>query len=292
MTKEELVRQLACLARRDARDIPYTDRFSFLSSFVARRTEMVQAISMPVAGLLVVLEGEKTIVWAGRTYRFGPASAFVLPEGAYVDVVNEPDSRTGMYRAVFLGFSSTLMAEARRRWSALAAGHMTPDPTVALEPALCAAILHTCAALVGADAVSARIVDHRLQEVLLILAEAGAAPLRPDLRSCSMTDAVRAVIRNDTARAWEVADVAAELGTTDPTLRRNLRQEGAGFRAILAEERMRAARLLLIEGHISVAEAAQTGGYASLSHFTKRYFSLYGHLPSKRPTATDESDAA
>ncbi len=280
MISDPALRELTSLARRDSRDIAFTDSFSFLSAFVARRTEKIHSVSLPVAGLLMVLEGLKTIVWAGRTFTYGPGMAFILPEGAYVDVVNEPDSRTGVYRAVFLGFAAPLLDEARRRWSNLAAGTRTRDPTVRLTPALYSAILHATEALSVPDQISPRLLEHRLLEVLLNLAECGATPMRPDLRTCSMTDAVRAVVREAPARAWTVAEVAARLNTSDPTLRRNLRQEGAGFRTILVEERMRAARLMLMEGQVSIAEAAVSGGYASLSHFTKRFRAMYGQTPS------------
>jgi len=69
MDKQTLIRDLAHLARLDTREIPFTDKFSFISAFVARRTETVHSISMPVAGLLVVLEGVKTVIWAGRSVR-------------------------------------------------------------------------------------------------------------------------------------------------------------------------------------------------------------------------------
>jgi AraC-like DNA-binding protein len=292
MDKQTLMRELAHLARLDTREIPFTDKFSFISAFVARRTDTVHSISMPVAGLLVVLEGVKTVTWAGRTFHYGPGQAFCLPEGAYVDVVNEPDPRSGMYRAFHLGFSSELLEMARRSWSRLAATAVARDPTVEMTPALCSALLHTSRALAGDSGTSARVIDHRLLEVLLILAEAGAAPLRPDIRTCSMTDAARAVIRQAPGRPWEVTDVARQLRTTDPTLRRNLRQEGTGFRQILAEERMRAARMLLLEGRATVAEAAQTGGYTSMSHFSKRFQSVYGHLPSELPANQGATDAA
>jgi hypothetical protein len=72
MDKKTLTQELAHLARLDTREVPYTDRFSFISAFVARRTETVHSISMPVAGLLVVLEGLKTVIWAGRTSHYGP----------------------------------------------------------------------------------------------------------------------------------------------------------------------------------------------------------------------------
>ncbi len=62
MGSQALTKALAHLARLDTREIPFTDEFSFISAFVARRTETVHSISMPVAGLLAVLEGVKTVI--------------------------------------------------------------------------------------------------------------------------------------------------------------------------------------------------------------------------------------
>jgi AraC-like DNA-binding protein len=279
--QEEMLRRLAPLAGHDTRNIARGDKFSFLSAFVTREIETIQTISMPLAGLLVVVEGVKHIVWRGRTFVYRPGMAFALPAGAVVDVVNEPDSRSGMYRALFLGFSVDQLQEARRRWSSLASDCQSLDPSVEVTPGLASAVLHASEALAGVVSVSSRVTEQRIQEILLILAECGAAPMRPDVKSSSITDAVGLTIRNAPAHPWTVGLVARALNTSEPTLRRHLRSEGASFRQILAEQRMRAARSLLVEGRSNVAEAAIIGGYTSLSHFAKRFRITYGYLPSE-----------
>jgi AraC-like DNA-binding protein len=284
MNRQEMLRRLAPLAVQDTRNIARGDRFSFLSAFVARETETIQTISMPVAGLLVVVEGVKKIYWNDRTYVYRPGMAFALPAGTYVDVVNEPDPRSGVYRALFLGFSASLLEDARRRWSSLAGAQGSRDPTVEITPALASAVLHTSEALAGVVDVSSMVTEQRLQEILLTLAEGGSAPLRADMKNSSPGEAVRLTIRNAPSHHWTVAAVAAELRTSEPTLRRRLRLEGVNFRGILAEERMRAARLRLLEGRTNVAEAALVGGYASLSHFAKRFRMMYGYSPSETLT--------
>ncbi len=280
MSTQELLHRLAPLAIHDSRSIAHHQKFSFVSAFVARRTETIQSINMPVAGLLVVLEGVKRIGWAGRTFSYLPGQAFALPTGAYVDVVNEPDPRSGVYRALFLGFSTDLLTEARRRWSALAAGHVAVDPTVLIDPALASAILHTSEALAGDIAVSRRVTEQRILEVLLLLAESGAAPL-PDIKSCSVSDAVRSLVRDRPGHDWSAASIAAELCKSEPTMRRLLRTEGTSFRQIVADERMRAARLVLLGGNSTVTEAAVVAGYDSLSHFSKRFQETFGCTPSQ-----------
>jgi hypothetical protein len=45
-------------------------------------------------------------------------------------------------------------------------------------------------ALAGDIVVSQRMTEQRILEVLLLMAEAGAAPLRPDIKNCSFSEAV------------------------------------------------------------------------------------------------------
>jgi len=281
VSTQELLHRLAPLAVHDSRNIAHRQKFSFVSAFVARRTETIQSIHMPVAGILVVLEGIKKLGWAGRTFTYLPGQAFALPTGAAVDVINEPDPRSGMYRALFLGFSMDLLAEARRRWSTLAAGHVAVDPTVRIDAALASAILHTSEALVGDIEVSHRVTEQRILEVLLLMAESGAAPLRPDIKSGSISDVVRSLVRDRPAHAWSAASVAEELCKSEPTMRRMLRREGTSFRQIVADERMRAARLVLMSGNSTVTDAAMVAGYDSLSHFSKRFHETFGCMPSQ-----------
>ena len=85
------VYRLAPLAVHDSRSMAHQQKFSFVSALVARRTETIQSIHMPVAGLLVVLEGVKKLGWAGSSFSYLPGQAFALPTRAYVDVVNELD---------------------------------------------------------------------------------------------------------------------------------------------------------------------------------------------------------
>jgi AraC-like DNA-binding protein len=281
METTTLVHRLIPLARLDTRQLCQDKTFSFLTAFVARQTETFQTIAMPAATLLLVLEGTKHIHRAGRDFIYRPGQAFCLPASAEVAVVNEPDPASGMYRALAIGFSAPMLDEARRKWSELAKGFLSPDPTITINPALASAILHTSEALAGIIETSPRVTEQRIQEILLLLAEMGAAPLRPDLKTDSMADAVRMVIRNTPAAPWTATAVADSLCTSEPTLRRHLRQEGTSFRQILAEERMSTARAILRDGHSNVAQAAAAGGYASLSHFANRFRQMYGHLPSQ-----------
>ncbi len=94
------------------------------------------------------------------------------------------------------------------------------------------------------------------------MAESGAAPLRPDIKSGSIADAVRSLVRDRPGHDWSAGLIAAELCKSEPTMRRMLRQEGTSFRQIGADERMRAARLVLLSGNSTVAHRYVTNVYA------------------------------
>jgi AraC-like DNA-binding protein len=276
----ELVPRLLELADRDTRVLAREARHSFVSAFVARRVEAVQAISVPAANLLMVLEGTKTIWWSGRRFSYRPGEAFAMPPGACLDVVNEPDRRSGVYRALLIGFSPHLLDEAQRRWRLPAAARRPADPRVALNQVLASAILHTSEALSGRVVASPMVQEQRILEVLLLLAEQGAAPLAPEPGPGTAVAATARMVRDRPAFDWTAQRVAARLGISESTLRRSLRAANTGFRELVAAERMRIAHELLTQGH-DVTEAALTAGYASLSHFAKRFKASYGCLPSR-----------
>jgi AraC-like DNA-binding protein len=271
-------------AGRDTRYLTGELKFSFLSAFVARRTETVQAIRMPTANLLIVLEGTKRVWWAGRPFTYASGAAFAMPPGVSVDVVNEPDPRSGVYRALFLGFSAELLEEARRRFKPASVGRRPPNPSIAISDVLASAILHTSEALSGRMQVSDRVKEARTLEVLLLLAEMGALPLQPDRKTGTTAQAVRFLVRDKPAFNWTAGAVAAELGISESTLRRNLRTERTTFRAAVTDERMQVAHAMLQDGH-RVTDAALVAGYASLSHFSKRFLASYGCLPSQLANA-------
>lgn len=76
------------------------------------------------------------------------------------------------------------------------------------------------------------------------------------------------------------ADVAAALGLSDRTFRRQLREEGTSFRALLDGMRYRKARLLLHESKQSVDAIAQQLGFSESAAFIHAFRRWSGQTPA------------
>lgn len=276
-TKSRLIHALRPLAERDTRKLLDGNEPPFISAFVARSRETIAELSMPAAGLVIVIEGRKEVLWGADLQVYGPGDTFVLPAGSQVDVVNEPDPASGVYRALFIRFPRDLIIEAARLWPHLTTGASQP---VTLSLALCSAIIHSGEALASPLKLSRRVVEHRVLEILLILAEQGAMPLAAKYVDSSVADAVRLLIRHRLDHAWSAALVAARLSMSEATLRRRLRLEGQSLRALLLAERMDAAFLILSQRDADVADAIAATGYTSRSHFTRHFQAAFGQAPS------------
>lgn len=277
--KVDVVKALMSLAIRDTREPTEEGQPPLISAFVARSRETIARLIMPTAGLVIVIEGRKEII-AGTDHRvYDAGDAFVLPANARVDVVNEPDSQTGFYRALFVRFPRELIIEAARLWPQFV-GQETRSNEVIISADLCSAILHGAEALSHRIAASRRVMDHRILEILLILVEQGVLPLVPKYVDGSVVEAVRLLVRHRLHLPWTTASVAAELSMSEATLRRRLRAEAHTLQETLRTERMKAAYIVLNDRDADVADALAATGYRSRSHFARHFQEQFGATPS------------
>jgi AraC-like DNA-binding protein len=75
--------------------------------------------------------------------------------------------------------------------------------------------------------------------------------------------------------------IAALLNTSERTLKRRLREEGACFRDISNAVRKARAQTLIYEGRLSFTEIAQELGFSDLSSFSQAYKRWTGMAPSR-----------
>lgn len=251
-----------------------------VTAFVTRSREAVGELPVPAAALVVVLEGTKEIHRGAERLVYRAGETIALAAGDRVDVVNVPDEASGVYRALCVTFPRELVIEAARLWPNLTGTRRVREAGVPLDDILCSAIVHAAEAIGGRADVSRRLVEHRVLEILLLLAERGVLPIAPKYVERSVADAVRVMIRHRLDHAWTPAAVAERLSMSEATLRRRLRGEGATLRGLLLTERMNAARLILAERDADVADAVAATGYASRSHFARHFQQAFGMSPS------------
>jgi AraC-like DNA-binding protein len=258
--------RLRQLAARDNRPVvPLSERrdgSSSLFTFVTHERERIAGASFSLLSIVAIVEGAKELVTMGRHFRFQAGTVLVLPAGWCGDVVNDPDPSSGAYRAIFIDFPDVLV----RRVSA------TFPPTraaarldIGLDATLAAAIHHAGEGIASGD-LPAAVLNHRLMEVLMVLGMRGALPARPE----TTAEAVRALVRWRPDRAWTADIIAAELVTSNATLRRRLSAEGASLRDLVASERAVLANAMLTDDGLSLREVALATGYRSPRRFAER----------------------
>ena len=247
-----------------------------LFSYCCFEMERISRVSTPDPLIGIVLSGAKEFWLGDQGQRFGAGTVFVLPAGPEFDAVNIPDERSGLYESLLVEVSRVPpeLANISSGRRPVAEGL---ELKVRLTAELVDALAHAAIALRASDHVTT-LAGHRLAEVLLLLRDEPAA--RP-LFNVSLTDRITWLVLSAPARRWTAAAVGRELGLGGSTLRRRLAEGGTSLREVLASARMSVAHRMLASGEGNVSEAAVAAGYASRSHFVRRFRCIYGVPPSE-----------
>jgi AraC-like DNA-binding protein len=235
-------------------------------------------IAKPVIG--IVLSGVKEFWLGDNGRRFVAGDVFVLPGGATLDVVNLPDERSGLYESLIVEVATLPPSVARLPFPSRRAARPDFDVAITLTPELVNALAHAATTLATSEHATA-LAEHRLAEVLMLLRDDPAARA---LFDAPLADRVRWIVAAEPSRRWTAEEIGRRLAIGASTLRRRLGAEGTALRAVLASARMEIAEAMLARGEANVAAAAEAAGYASRSHFTRRFRSVYGNAPGLHRT--------
>lgn len=231
--------------------------------------------------LILVLAGRKVIFDSDHPVACETGNMLAVPGPASFDLRNEPDARGRHYRALIVPFRAAHIERMRRAHAFDAA---IPDGPARVLPfngddASLSSIRHY---LDGSSI--GRLREHRLMEILLVLADRDPRVLAYARAGESWSERVRAVLAEDLARDWELGEVCRRLATSESTLRRNLARERSGFRVLLQELRLTTALTSLLQTSMPVSRIAFDCGYQSVSRFSSNFHRRFG-LP---PTALRE----
>ncbi|KQV40791.1 MULTISPECIES: helix-turn-helix domain-containing protein [unclassified Rhizobium] len=248
-----------------------------LFSYCSLDRERLKAIELPSPIIGIILSGRKE-VWLGDTpHLFEPGTVFVLPARVPMDVVNIPAGLTSSYESLLLEVPSLPSGVAPIfRNETIGGSDDGRTFRVPLNTDLVDSLVHAATAIWGQALDAIKTV--RLLEVLTLLRPIAAA--RP-LFETDLSQKVAWLIGSGPSEDWTVERVATRLGLGASTLRRRLSAEGTSFRAVVRSQRLQAAQTALASGASSLA-AAEAAGYASRSHFARRYKESYGMSPTGR----------
>jgi AraC-like DNA-binding protein len=232
--------------------------------------------------LILVLSGRKILFDGDAKLSAEAGTLLAVPGPSSFDLKNEPDSRTKKYSALIIPFKLELLERLTRSHNLL---HEVQRQSVGIlkyapDDTLYSSIKHYLTT-VG----NARLLSHRLMEILLIL-----ATQKPDLLSYALEQPtwsrrVRAMLAADLAQAWDIGTVCQRLATTESTLRRHLKREDTSFRELLYELRLATALMQLLQTSLPVYRIAYDCGYQSVSRFTSNFRKRFG-LPPKELRAS------
>lgn len=237
--------------------------------------------------LILVLSGTKTLFKDGKAESCTAGSLLAVPGPSSFDLRNAPDPITKKYTALLIPFKVELIDRLIRSHNLVHEVRREPVNVIGfeLDKTLHESIHHYLTTLGNA-----KLLNHRLMEILLVLATRNPALLSFGLHRVEWEGRVRAVLSADLARTWTLAEVCKQLATTESTLRRNLKREGMNFREVLYELRLASALTQLLQTSLPIYRIAYDCGYQSVSRFTSNFHKRFGVPPKQFRAMASETE--
>ena len=229
--------------------------------------------------IFLVLEGQKALHLPEQRFLAKAGDLLIVPAGRDVWVAKTPDSQTGSYLGLGVMFAPELFAQLKQTFAAsLGAFSRTARWQAPASDALLLCLgqwLEWC----QHAQVPAQAQQHRLVELLWLLANEGLAGNLLKTLNPSWRERVAQVFTVDPSRDWRIQDLCHSLFVSESVLRRHLQAEGTSFRSVLEETRLMAGMLLLQETGDPINQVALAVGYQSQSRFAERFKRRFGMTP-------------
>lgn len=227
--------------------------------------------------LIWVRSGTKTLHDPRGTLEASADEVLVAAHGTQWDITNDPMPQ-GRYEALVLQFGSDVLHEFDRRYKAdFQLKPLEGGMKIGTDAGLVQTVLRATEIL-SAPAASMRVQQHRVMEVLLLLAERGCVFHSTD--EVSWPDKVRRLVSQRPHEDWSLEQVAGCFHMSASTLQRRLREFDVSVGDLVRETRLEVALMLLQSTSMPVGEVAQRCGYDSHSRFSVAFRTRYGFLPS------------
>ena len=292
---QEILKFVQAAAPDDGDRAPRKIAFKDLGFVSCSRTVAIKHVPFYDPCLILVLSGRKLLYEGRRAVVCEAGSAVTVPAPTSVNLRNEPDPSTKKYLALIVPLKVELFDRLSRSHGLLYEVKREPVGILKFDAdeTLCASLTHYLKT-VG----NAKLLAHRLMEILLILVTRHPSLWSYALYRENWSQRVRAVLSADLAKPWDIAAVCQRLATTESTLRRYLKREQTSFRELLYELRLSAALIQLLQTSLPIYRIAYDCGYRSVSRFTSNFHQRFGVPPKQfreseqRRTSTRRSRAA
>lgn len=246
---------------------------------LASRHYRLRTLTMREDALILVRSGRKQLVAANRTLPCQPGQALLVAHGAQWDVVNDP-AGSPQYEALVVAFPADMVHEFESAVPGQARARAVEGAQLLnVDAQLREAVLRLSSEPAGAAAaLSPALLRHRLQEILLLLAERGwffrgAAEQPWEAR-------VRRLIAQCPHADWKLENIASAFNISVSSLRRRMQDSPFTLAELVREVRLELALSLLQSNDFQIGEVAQRCGWASHSRFTAMFQQRWGVAPS------------
>jgi len=279
---------LAILLRQHVQELGAPKPLGGVGVFHCRSVQQLHAVPLHQACVVFVVSGVKNIGISARSFRCNAGTLALFAAGTHAQIENIPAAQSD-YLALAIAFPPDLMAGFIDNYSQPLNLHQQQRRDVVVAGERFVAALLQWVQWCRDSEPSVLVQSHRLQELLLLLAEQGDAGNLFVSNAQGWRARVAQLLAMQPAHAWRIDEVAAHFACSEATLRRHLDRDGTGFRQLLEEVRLVTGLSLLQETDWTVLRVAQTVGYESASRFAERFRQRFGLTP-QRLRATRLSD--
>ncbi|MEK6771808.1 MAG: AraC family transcriptional regulator [Pseudomonadota bacterium] len=236
--------------------------------------------------IIMVLSGRKLIFDTPGTMTCETGTTITVPAPFHYSMRNEIDPHGHYYKALLIPFRDDDLERLRlvHKIEPIAMQKEVGILKFEHDATLVEAVKH----YLGGNS-DPHLRDHRLLEILLILAKKDPRLLAYAFSGENWSRRVRTLLSTDLARAWEIGEVCQHLGTSESALRRHLKGEKTGFRELLHELRLGTALTLLLQTSHPVYRIAYDCGYQSVPRFTTNFHKRFGLPPRALRTTVTET---
>lgn len=224
--------------------------------------------------LVLVQAGSKLVSRKGNLpFEVRPGELLIFPSGSFLTFENRIVSGSD-YQALCISYPDSLTTDI---FKATPKPHQQSSIHLKKCPAELVEVLGGIKQIAQEKRLPASIVRHRLLEPLIWLKTLGVTfeiPVEKPL-DCLLRDKIAA----DPTRRWRANHLARELGYSEATLRRRLRECGTNFSSILTDVRLELGLTQLQSTHVPISQIALDCGFATPSHFSDSFKDRFGIAP-------------
>jgi AraC-like DNA-binding protein len=247
---------------------------------VYHRTIELRRLPIYEPSIVIVLSGQKTVLVCGKPTHFTAGSVIAL-RPTVLDMMNVVDKASGCFVSLFIPVEPGLLDRLRRVTNVSIVQNSAHGvwKRFTLDTVLTGIVRHFLG--LQQPLLSEEITEHRLSEILLYLLQQDLGLYDFFSVQRSSAQKVRALLETELSAPWQLKDVCEQLAVSESTLRRQLKEEGYGFRQILQELRLSAAFNQLAFSQRAISEIAFDCGYPSIPRFTENFKKQFGITPGK-----------